>query len=225
MTVEATSYYESLLSSTAVTSTVAENSTSLGSEDFITLLCTQLEYQDPTEPVDNTQMVDLMTQYSQLEQLSDLNDKMDTLNDSIGSLGNSYGLAYLGKAVEAEGYTVNKDGEDVSSLYLTLDSDAAELLINIYNSSGKIVDTQIFAGIDAGTVAFSWDGTDYSGAEVSDGNYSILVTATDADGDEVNCTTTTTGTVSGVSNTENGVLLTLSDGRTVSLADVTYATE
>ncbi|WP_319581853.1 flagellar hook assembly protein FlgD [uncultured Pseudodesulfovibrio sp.] len=225
MSIDTTSYYESLLASTTATTTSTSSSTSLTSDDFITLLCTELEYQDPTEPVDNTQMVDQMTQYSQLEQLTEMNEKMDTLSDSIGSLSSVYGLSYIGMDVEADGYTINKDGDDISTLYLTLDDDAAELVLNIYDSDGSIVDTQTFTDIDSGTVSFAWDGTDYDGEEVSDGNYYILATAVDDNGDEVDCTTTTTGTVTGVSNTDDGVVLTLDDGRTVNLADVTYATQ
>jgi len=225
MSIDTTSYYESLLSSTTAATTATSSSTSLSSNDFIALLCTELEYQDPTEPVDNTQMVDQMTQYSQLEQLTEMNEKMDMLSDSIGSLNSVNGLNYIGMNVEADGYTVNKNGEDISTLYLTLEDDAAELVLNIYDSDGAIVDTQTFADIDAGTVSFGWDGTDYDGEEMDDGNYYILATAAGADGDEVNCTSTTTGTVTGVSNTDEGVVLTLADGRTVNLADVTYATQ
>jgi len=225
MSIDTTSYYESLLGSTAAASTTSTSSTSLTSDDFISLLCTELQYQDPTEPMDNSEMVDQMTQYSQLEQMTEMNEKMDAMTDSIGSLSASYGLDYIGKNVEADGYTVCKDEDDISTLYLTLDDDAAEVTVNIYDSSGSIVDTQTFADIDAGTVSFDWDGTDYDGDEMDDGYYYILVSATDTNGSDVGCTTTTTGTVTGVSNTDDGVILTLDDGRTVNLADVTYATQ
>ena len=225
MSIDTTSYYESLLASSTSVSTAAASSTSLTSDDFITLLCAELEHQDPTEPVDNAQMVDQMTQYSQLEQLTEMNEKMDSLTDSINSLGAVSGLGYIGKQVEAEGYAVSKDGEDVSTLYLTLDEDAAELALNLYDSNGSIVDTQTFTDIGSGTVAFTWDGTGYDGDEVGDGIYYAVAKAYDADGDKVGCTTTTTGTVTGVSTTDEGVVLTLEDGRTVNLADVTYATQ
>ncbi|MEZ7196806.1 flagellar hook assembly protein FlgD [Pseudodesulfovibrio karagichevae] len=225
MSIDTTSYYESLLASTTSATTTSSSSASLTSDDFISLLCTELQYQDPTEPVDNSQMVDQMTQYSQLEQLTEMNEKMDTLTDSISSLSASYGLDYIGKNVEADGYTIRKDGEDISTLYLTLAEDAAEVTLNIYDSNGSIVDTQTFSDIDAGTVSFTWDGTDYDGDEADDGYYYILAKATDSNGDNVDCNTTTTGTVTGVSNTDDGVILTLSDGRTVNLADVTYATQ
>lgn len=225
MSIDTTSYYESLLASSTTATATSSSSTSLTSDDFIALLCTELEYQDPTEPMDNSQMVDQMTQYSQLEQLTEMNAKMDSLTGALNNQGIASGLNYLGKRVEASGYTINKDGEDISSLYLTLEEDAAELVVNIYDSNGSIVDTQTFTDIDAGTVSFAWDGTDYDGDEVDDGNYYILTKAYDADGDTVKCSTTTTGTVTGVSNSDDGVVLTLDDGRTVYLADVTYATQ
>jgi flagellar basal-body rod modification protein FlgD len=225
MTVDTTSYYDSLITASTATTATTESSTSLTSDDFITLLCAELQYQDPTDPVDNSQMVDQMTQYSQLSELTDLNDKMDTLTDSLDSMAATYGLDYLGKQVEASGYTINKSGDDISSLYLTLEEDAANLTVNVYDTSGNIVDSQLFSDVDAGTTAFVWDGTDYDGNEADDGNYYIVATATDSDGDEVTCTTTTTGTVTGLSITDDGVILTLADGRTVNMTDVTYATE
>ena len=225
MTVDTTGYYDSLIAASSATATATTgSSTSLSSTDFIALLCTELQYQDPTEPVDNSQMVDQMTQYSQLEQLSEMNDKFDSLSDSMTALAATNALDYLGTEIEAEGYTLCKSGDDVSSLYLTLDDDASDLTLNIYDTSGNIVDTQTFSDVEAGTTLFQWEGTDYDNAECDDGYYYVVATATDADGAEVDCSTTTTGTVTGISNTDDGVILTLSDGRTVNMLDVTYAT-
>ena len=223
MSIDTTSYYESLLATTT-TETTTNSSTSLSSLDFITLLCTELEYQDPTEPMDNTQMVDQMTQYSQLEQLSEMNEKFDDLTESMTALASTNELDYLGTEIEAEGYTLYKSGDDVTALYLTLDEDAADLTLNIYDSSGNIVDTLTYSDLEAGTTLFSWDGTDYDGADCDDGYYFAVATATDEDGAEIDCTTTTTGTVTGIPHTDDGVILTLSDGRTVNMTDVTYVT-
>ena len=229
MTVEATSYYESLLLSSTtdsgVTYTTDAEATTLSSTDFLTLLVTELEYQDPTEPMDNVEMVNQLTQYSQLDELTSIDDKMETLTDALSAMSSSNGLDYIGKEVEADGYTVNKDGDDVSTIYFTLEEDAADINANIYDSSGSIVASVSFGEIEAGAHAYQWDGTDYNGDEADDSNYYVLFTAENADGDDVDVTTTTTGTVTGVSTTDDGVYLVLSDGRTVSMADVTYATD
>lgn len=226
MTIETTSYYESLLqsASTSVAVTTDEATTSLTSEDFLTLLVTELEYQDPTEPMDNTEMVNQLTQYSQLDELGEMNDKLDTLMENLSSMAASSGLDYLGKQVEAEGYTVSKSDDDISTLYVGLDEEAESLFINIYNESGSIVTTDVLTQVEAGTFAYQWDGTDSDGNAADDGYYYILLSAENSDGDSIDVTTTTTGTVTGISNTDDGVIFTLDDGRTVNMADVTYAT-
>jgi len=228
MSIEATSYYDSLLQSSAVSSSVEittdDATSSLTSEDFLTLLVTELQYQDPTEPMDNTEMVNQLTQYSQLDELAEMNEKMDALTDSLTAMTATNGLDYLGKDVEASGYTVNKNGTDVSTLFFELDEYAESLTFNVYGSDGSIVDTQNYSQVDAGSSSFTWDGTDSNGNTVTDGNYYVLVSGEDSEGDTIDVSTTTTGTVTGISTTDDGVTLTLDDGRTVNLLDVTYAT-
>ncbi|BDQ35508.1 flagellar hook assembly protein FlgD [Pseudodesulfovibrio portus] len=227
MTVDTTSYYDSLLASSSTSTieyTSAEEATSLTSEDFLTLLVTELQYQDPTDPMDNVEMVNQLTQYSQLDELASLNEKIESFSDTLDAMSAVSGLDYLGMEIEASGYTVTKDGDDVSSIYYTLEEDAASLTVNVYDSNGNIVDTATATDVEAGTYVFAWDGYDYTGSETDDGTYSILFSAENDDGDSFDVSTTTTGTVTGVSTTDDGVILTLSDGRTVNMVDVTYAT-
>jgi len=226
-TVDSTSYYQSLLSSSSTdttTTTSTEDSVTLTSEDFLTLLVTELEYQDPTEPMDNVEMVNQLTQYSQLDELTSIDDKLDDFADIASTLYSTSGLDYLGKEVEATGYTVSVSDGEASDIYLTLDDDAATLVANVYDSEGNIVGTMEMTDVEAGSHTFQWDGTDSDGDTVDDGTYTILFTAYDSDGDEIDVSTTTTGTVTGVETTDDGVVLTLSDGRSVNMADVTYAT-
>jgi flagellar basal-body rod modification protein FlgD len=227
MTVETTSYYDSLLASSSTDTieyTTAEEATSLTSEDFLTLLVTELQYQDPTEPMDNVEMVNQLTQYSQLDELTSLNEKLESFSDTVDAMSAVSGLDYLGMEIEASGYTITKSGDDISTIYYTLEEDAATLTVNVYNSDGNIVDTATATEVEAGVYAFTWDGNDYTGEEADDGTYSVLFSAEDSDGSSFDVSTTTTGTVTGVSTTDDGVILTLSDGRTVNMVDVTYAT-
>ncbi|CCH49502.1 flagellar hook assembly protein FlgD [Pseudodesulfovibrio piezophilus] len=225
MTVETTSYYDSLTTATTeTTTTTSDSSTSLTSDDFITLLLAELEYQDPTEPVDNSQMVDQMTQYSQLEQLTEMNDQLESMTETISSASMTTALNYIGMEVTAEGYTLSKSGEDLSDLYFETTEDAETLTADIYDSSGNIVQTLTYSNVDAGSYELDWDGTDSDGEDVDDGYYYVIMTGENSEGDTIDVTTTTTGTVSGLSNTDDGVILTLEDGRTVNMLNVTYAT-
>lgn len=223
MSVESTSYTASLLSSSSETASTS-SSTSLGSTDFLTLLITQLQYQDPTDPVDNSEMISQMAQFSQLEQLTSINDKLDGLADSLSASAVTSGLSYLGKEVEASGYTVSKFGDDITALYLGLDGAAETVTINIYNSSGTIVGTEILGPLNSGNYSFIWDGLGYNGTEAADGIYYMVVSAEDANGASVTTHTSTTGTVAGLSTTDDGIVLILEDGRTVFMADVTLVT-
>ncbi|MDD3311599.1 flagellar hook assembly protein FlgD [Pseudodesulfovibrio sp.] len=224
-TVDSTSYYESLLSSSSdTTATASTSSATLTSEDFLTLLVTELQYQDPTEPMDNVEMVNQLTQYSQLDELTSIDDKLGDFSDVMSTLYSTSGLDYLGKEVEATGHTVSVSDGEASYIYLTLDEDAAAIVANVYDSDGNIVGTMEMTDVETGSHTFQWDGAGADGQTVANGTYTILFTAYDSDGDEIDVSTTTTGTVTGIETTDDGVLLTLSDGRTVNMSDVTYAT-
>lgn len=227
MSIDATSYYDSLTSSSSTSTveyTTAEEASSLDSEDFLTLLVTELQYQDPTAPMDNVEMVNQLTQYSQLDELAAMNEKLDDFSDTITAMSAVSGLNYLNKAVEADGNTVVVSDGDVTTLYYTLDQDAALLTVNVFDSEGTLVDTASATEIENGAYSFTWDATDYNGNAVDDDTYTVVLSAENSDGESFDVSTTTTGIVSGVTTTDDGVILTLSDGRTVNMTDVTYAT-
>jgi flagellar basal-body rod modification protein FlgD len=226
-TSEVTSYYTSLLASSdtsTVTTTDSSSATDLTAEDFLTLLLTEIQYQDPTEPLDNAEMISQLTGYSQLDELTSINEQMESIADAVTSSSATNGLDYIGKSVEAEGDSIVKNEDDISSLSFTLGDDAASVTINIYDANGKIVNTVSMSDLDEGSYTFDWDGTDADGESADDGTYSVAVTAQDSDGDSVDVTTTTSGVVTGLQITSDGVILVLEDGRTVNMADVTSVT-
>lgn len=58
----------------------------MGAEDFVKLLTTQLQNQDPTEPVDNTQMLAQLAQFSSLSNLNDMKDSLGTMTKQADTL-------------------------------------------------------------------------------------------------------------------------------------------
>ena len=91
---------------------------SLGMEDFLKILLTQLTYQDPLKPMDNQQFMAQMAQFTSLEQTQQLNNKIATLITNQAAL-QSVGL--IGKTVDITTSTGNVTGT-VSALSLSGDS-------------------------------------------------------------------------------------------------------
>jgi flagellar basal-body rod modification protein FlgD len=210
------------VSSSTTTTTDSSSNTTLSQLDFLTLLTTQMEYQDPTDPVDNSEMVSQMTQYSMLEQQTSTNDKLDTILSEIQSMSTINSSSYLGQKVSAEGGIAEvSDGEIDSTVTITLSDDAANLGINIYDSDGNIVATNYYEDVSSGTFTIDGDEINASGALTSDGYYTLQAFAYDSNGAEVDVSMESEGTVAAISQEDDGVIFTLEDGREVNLTDVT----
>ncbi|SDL37255.1 flagellar basal-body rod modification protein FlgD [Maridesulfovibrio ferrireducens] len=210
---------------TANSTTVAEDnlssSSSLSQVDFMTLLTTQMEYQDPTNPVDNTEMINQMTAYSSLDEQTQTNESLNTIIDQLSSLSAVSSSSYLGQDVMAAGGVVEVEDGVASDVTLNLDEDAALLSINIYNSGGSIVDTREFSNVSASESLYGQAELNPSGKLSTDGDYYLVATAYDENGSSIDVSLSSIGTVKSINQENSGTLLILDDGREVSIADVT----
>ena len=171
-------------------------------DTFLTLLTTQLQNQDPMNPMDSNQFTQELVQFSGVEQQINTNDNLKTL---IGLQQGSAGTAassYLGKTITVtNGQASLQDGE--ADWSYALGGAAAATTLTVTNSAGQTVYST--AGeTAAGHHSFSWNGEDSNGNQLADGAYTLTVNATDASGtaianavaskgvvDEVNMTTGT----------------------------------
>ena len=210
--------------SSAVTDTTSATSYSgysLSLEDFYTLLITELQYQDPTDPVDNDEMISQITGYSQLEALDAISEGMDTLLLYQQSLNSAQAVSFIGKTVTAQANELVVSDQSSNDINFELEGDASDVTISIYDSDGELVREIEAESLDEGEHSVSWDCLDDDGNAVADGSYSFEVTATDAEGEAVSCVTTTTSTVQGVSFEGGIAYLQLANGTSVSLSSVT----
>jgi len=104
----------------------------LNLQDFLKILLTQLQFQDPLKPMDNEQFMAQMAQFSTLEQTQQLTNRMDQLL-SIQSATQSVGL--LGRTVEISSSGGNVSGQ-VTSLSLTNGTPT----LSITQSNGQVLD-------------------------------------------------------------------------------------
>lgn len=186
---------------------------------FLTLLTTQLKYQDPMDPMDTAEFTNQLVQYSSVEQAIQTNSKLDTLlSMSMSNLG-AQAVSYIGKTAQVLGDVMPLQDGQAKAAY-TLDKDVLSAVITVKDMSGKIVYSES-VDTSAGTHEFNWDGKDSSGIQLEDGAYQISVSTTVASGEtDANVVTTIFGKVTGVASDSNGVYIGLGDAVTANLSDI-----
>jgi flagellar basal-body rod modification protein FlgD len=211
---------DALAQTATSSSTTSTGNANLGKDDFLKLLVTQLQNQDPLNPMDDKEFVAEMAQFTSLEQLTNIAAGIDTLAANSAQEQIFSAVSYMGKSILATGDSVSKSGTNVSKVYYTLTDAAKDVTVNIYDASGNIVQSLDYGAQAAGTYSVSWDGTDYNGSTVADGMYKITMAAVDKNDQSILTDTQVTGEVVGVMRDTGTNYLVLSDGRKVDFLNV-----
>lgn len=163
------------------TSTASKLATAGGltQADFLKLMTTQLQAQDPTNPVDNSQFVSQMAQFSQLTSSQDLLTSVNGLSSALSaSLQSSQVLNstnLINRQVLVPSTTLAYSGSSVGGAANV--SSTGDVSVNIVDPSGKVVRTMDLGKQNAGLAQFAWDGNDSSGKAVAAGAYSMAASS------------------------------------------------
>lgn len=204
---------------TGTSSQVASKNLSADMNTFLTLLTTQLRYQDPLDPMDTAEFTNQLVQYSSVEQAIQTNSKLETLLSlNMANLG-AQAVSYIGKTAQVLGDVMPLESGKAKATY-TLDKNVSSAVITVKDMNGKIVYSEQ-GKITSGTHEFTWNGKDANGNQLEDGAYQIVVSTKVPDG-ETSATVTTTvfGRVTGVASDSNGVYVGLGDAVTANLNDI-----
>lgn len=165
--------------------------TSIDGNEFLTLLITQLKNQDPTDPMKDEDFAVNMAQFTQVEQLIKINDKLEA--QSGGGGGDLGSLAsYLGREVSIDSDQIAVEGNDGGRIRVNLPSDAASVQVELLNADGSVKET-----IDAGALAKGRYSLALTDLQTTEGSYGYRVTARDANGVSLNVNPKVAGIVSG----------------------------
>lgn len=159
--------------STGTTSTGSTTSGALLSQsDFLELLTTQLKYQDPSKPVDNTEFVSEMAQFSQLSATDAINTTVSGLASSLDTSQALSSSSLVGQyvMVPSSSLTYSSGSDAVGAVNMT---SAGTVDVTVKDSSGNTVTTIPVTSSSSGLTEFEWDGTDSSGNAVSSGTYTM----------------------------------------------------
>lgn len=208
---------ESLTSAAAATAasaaTSSSKSNSLDKDDFLNLLVTQLKYQDPLEPQDNTEAVAQLAQYSELEAMLAVKDEMTGLSKSVSetipqlsnSVQYSTGLYLLNSNVRIAQDSViwYGDADEPSSMQINAKA-GKDVSVDILDEDEKVIKTLTAKADSNGVATLSWNGTDENGDVVSAGKYAIKIDGSDTDS---NLYSFIEGTVEGASSLDNTAMV------------------
>lgn len=173
-----------------------KQSDALGKDSFLTMLVAQLQNQDPLNPMDGTDFSAQLAQFSQLEQLINLNKSMDSLSKAYAQRSEGDATGYIGKQVTGKVDTMTIAEGAVSGGFYNL-AKPADIMVTVTDAEGKTVKTLLLGQQTSGSHVITWDGTDNQGKAVEDGSYKYTVMANTGYG-YAQIPSTVTGKVEGV---------------------------
>ena len=176
---------------------------------FLNLLITQLQNQDPLEPLDANEFTSQLVQFASVEQQIYQNANLEKLvtvqqNAQVAAM-----VSYLGTTIEATGNTVSLENGRAEMSY-TIGENAGETTIAVKDATGKVVAFRS-GETAAGRHTFEWDGRDSKGDALPDGPYAVEVSATRPDGSFIDVSTTLFGRVTGATIEGDNVVLSVGD--------------
>ena len=194
--------------STAATTTTASNSTTLNQSDFLKLMTAQMQNQDPFNPVDNTQMVAQMAQFSSLAGISEMSTTLKAIQDKLGATTASDAMAYIGKTVLTAGDTAYGRTTGGLSGAIELGAASSKTIVTVANANGQVLKQFDLGAQAAGTVQYDWDGKTEAGEDAGSGPFTVSVAAQN-NGKSVAATNLVWAPVQSVSTTSGAAVLSL----------------
>jgi len=207
-------------SAVSAASQATADSTALGAnlDSFLQLLITQLQNQDPLDPVDTNQFTQQLVQFTEAEQTVKMNQNLEKLiNVSAASTITSV-VGYIGKELTAAG-SISELQNGVASWQYSVPAKSDDALFTVTDATGNVVYTQT-QSIQAGSGSFVWNGQITGGGIAPTGSYHLQIRAKDSAGNLLDASTSFVGIVDGVDMSGSEVVLT-SGSRNIKLDEVT----
>jgi flagellar basal-body rod modification protein FlgD len=218
MAVSATSSSDSASALGALSSTSTPTAAD-GEQRFLKLLVTQLNNQDPLNPLDNAQLTSQLAQMSTVSGIEKLNSAFQSLLSQSGSSQVLQSASLIGRTVLVPGSEVALAKGSAAAFAVDLPQAADAVKVTVTNAAGTIVRTLDLGAQPQGVKTLSWDGLADSGAAVADGTYTVQVAAASGSA-SVAASVLSYASVASVAQGAAGVSLELGAGRKAGLGDV-----
>lgn len=190
----------------------ASDNSFMGKEDFLKLLISQMQHQDPLEPMKNHEFVAQLATFSNVEQLVSVNEGISSLGQIQTAAYESSAASYIGKEVEviSENMMVDGSGNPIQTGFV-LTKNADNVVVDFSNGAGEVVRSMHLGSKNMGPVDVEWNAMSNSGEPVPAGIYSMEVHAADSEGNPVAYEARVRAKVDGVSYDTGSAVLQLGD--------------
>lgn len=200
----ATQTSSSSTTTSSKTSGIADNF-----QSFLMLLTTQLQNQNPLDPLDTNQFTQQLVQFAGVEQQLKTNNQLASLLTLQKTAQSTQALNFVGATAVVDGNTATLSGG--SATWALNASKPATVTVTISNSTGQAVYTGSFPVSAGSHQGFQWDGRGNDGAQWPDGSYTLTATAKDASGQAVAISTEIQGVVQAADLTQDPPTLSIGD--------------
>src|SRR5882762_6170510 len=174
-------------------------------QTFLTLLTTQLQHQNPLDPLDTNQFTAQLVQFASVEQQLKSNDQLKSLIEIEKSAQSTQALVYVGNTVAVDGSKAQFDKSATWNFQTDKDTNAT---ITITNATGQTAYTGSYS-LKKGNASFVWDGKGNDGIQWPAGTYTLTATGSDGSGNSVAISTEIQGIVDSVDLTASPPLLSI----------------
>ncbi|MGB7404750.1 MAG: flagellar hook capping FlgD N-terminal domain-containing protein [Pacificimonas sp.] len=188
--------------------TTSASAETLGQDDFLRLLTTQLTSQSPLDPMDNEAFVAQMAQFSSVSGISEMNDSLKGLRADLSGDRLGEAAAYVGRTALVFAASVFNTG-DATRGAIDLRAPATSVTVDITDANGALIRRLQLGSQDAGATAFSWDGRTASGDPAGAGPFALSATAQARNGGTTTVPLFVEGRVSAVSLDGNTTMLSI----------------
>jgi flagellar basal-body rod modification protein FlgD len=176
-------------------------------QSFLTLLTTQLQNQNPLDPLDTNQFTQQLVEFAGVQQQLNTNDSLATLVSLQQTAQSTQALGFVGKTAVVDGSTATMTNSSATwDLSVPKDSNVS---ISITNSTGQTVFSGSYTVTAGNNQPFVWNGQGNDGTQWPDGQYKMTATGADTSGNSVAISTQIQGVVSSVDLTQAPPLLTI----------------
>jgi len=156
----------------------------LDKDAFLRLFITQLKNQNPLEPMDNTEFISQLAQFTALEQTTNMSKAFQQFLKSQESFSKLQAASLVGKNAVVSGKYVNLKSGSADTIVFNLEGNTP-VTLEIYDADGNLLRREDLGYLEAGMHSYVWDGRDSEGTLMPDGTYTYKLLGIDEYGNQV----------------------------------------